>query len=68
MELKEISASEIGVNTYLIGELHRRVGEIGAAETWFDRVADGTKGDPKTAVACGACNTAEDRSKRVYWS
>ena len=47
MELKEISASEIGVCTYLIGELHRRVGEIGAAEIWFDRVAEATKGDPK---------------------
>jgi uncharacterized protein len=47
MELKEISTSEIGVYAYLIGELHRRVGEIGAAETWFDRVAQATKGDPK---------------------
>jgi uncharacterized protein (DUF2225 family) len=47
MELKEISASEIGVYTYLIGELHRRGGEIGAAATWFDRVAKATKGNPK---------------------
>jgi hypothetical protein len=47
MELKEVSASEIGVYAYLIGELHRRVGEIGATETWFDRVAKATKGDPK---------------------
>ena len=47
IELKEISLSEIGVYTYLIGELHRRVGEIGAANIWFDRVAEATKGDPK---------------------
>ena len=47
MELKEISTSEIGVYAYLIGELHRRVGEVGAAETWFDRVARATNGDLK---------------------
>ncbi len=47
MELKEISTSEIGVYAYLIGELHRRVGEVGAAETWFDRVAQATNGDLK---------------------
>jgi hypothetical protein len=47
MELKEISARDAGLYTYLIGELHRRVGEIGAASVWFDRVAEATKGDPK---------------------
>ncbi len=47
MELKEISANEVSSYTYLIGELHRRVGEIGAANEWFDKVAEVTKGDSK---------------------
>jgi len=47
MELKEISVSDTGGYTYLIGELHRRVGEIGAANVWFDRVVEATNGDPK---------------------
>ena len=47
MELKEISESDIGGCTYLIGELHRRVGEIGAANVWFNRVVEATNGDPK---------------------
>jgi uncharacterized protein (DUF2225 family) len=47
MELKEISVSDIAGYTYLIGELHRRVEDIGAANVWFDRVAEATKGDPK---------------------
>jgi len=47
MELNEFSANEISSCTYLIGELHRRVGEIGAANEWFDKVAETTKGDSK---------------------
>ncbi|MGB9371836.1 MAG: DUF2225 domain-containing protein [Halobacteriota archaeon] len=47
MELKEISESDIGGYTYLIGELHRRVGEIGAANVWFNRVVEATNGDPE---------------------
>ncbi len=47
MELKEIPRNQISSYIYLIGELHRRVGEIGAANEWFDKVAEATKGDSK---------------------
>lgn len=47
IELKEISVDDTAVYTYLIGELHRRVGEIGAANEWFDKVPAAIEGDLK---------------------
>jgi len=47
MEREEIPHEFVGVYTYLIGELYRRIGEVGAANVWYDQVVEAVKVYPK---------------------
>jgi hypothetical protein len=47
MERNEVAADSRATTTYLIGELHRRVGDMDKAKAWFARVPDAVGGNAK---------------------
>lgn len=46
LENNECNEADEGAVTYIIGELHRRLGDADAATQWFTRVVDRAKHDP----------------------
>jgi len=46
LENSELNEADEGIVTYMIGELHRRLGDTDTATHWFTRVIDRAKHDP----------------------
>ncbi len=46
LENNDVTEADEGIVTYMMGELHRRLGDNETAANWFARVIDRAKHDP----------------------